>query len=62
MSDFWPHGEVSREYGVFLEDKGFPNRGTFVIDREGVLRWSVITSPEEARNIEDYTSALAALS
>ena len=61
LSDFWPHGEVSREYGVFLEDKGFPNRGTFVIDREGVLRWSVITSPEEARNIEDYTSALAAL-
>ena len=36
LSDFWPHGEVSRAYGVFLEDKGFSTRGSFVIDKEGI--------------------------
>ncbi|MBI1349871.1 MAG: redoxin domain-containing protein [Actinomycetales bacterium] len=61
LSDFWPHGEVSRAYGVFLEDKGFATRGTFVIDKEGVLRWSVVNGPGEARRADDYASALAAL-
>ena len=32
LSDFWPHGAVAKEYGVFLEEKGFANRATFVID------------------------------
>ena len=61
LSDFWPHGEVSRAYGVFLEDKGFSTRGTFVIDKEGVLRWSVVNGPGEARNADDYVAALASL-
>ena len=61
LSDFWPHGEVSRAYGVFLEDKGFSTRGTFVIDKDGVLRWSVVNGPGEARNADDYVAALAAL-
>ena len=61
LSDFWPHGAVSRAYGVFLEDKGFSTRGTFVIDKEGVLRWSVVNGPGEARNADDYVAALASL-
>ena len=44
LSDFWPHGQVSKAYGVFLEDLGFANRGTFVIDKTGVIRWKVVTS------------------
>ena len=31
--------EVSRRYGVLLEDKGFSKRAYFLVDREGVLRW-----------------------
>lgn len=61
LSDFWPHGAVSREYGVFLEDKGFSTRGTFIIDKEGVVRWQVITSPGEARSNDEYRAALASL-
>lgn len=37
LSDFWPHGEVSRAYGVFNEQLGAANRATFVIDRSGVV-------------------------
>ena len=61
LSDFWPHGEVSKAYGVFLEEKGFPIRGTFIIDKEGVIRWSVVNGPGEARDSADYKAALAAL-
>ena len=35
LSDFWPHGAVSQAYGVFNDDAGVSNRGTFVIDRSG---------------------------
>lgn len=61
LSDFWPHGKVSNDYGVFLDAKGFATRGTFVIDKEGVLRWKVINSPGEARSNDDYRAALADL-
>jgi alkyl hydroperoxide reductase subunit AhpC len=46
---------------VFLEDLGFANRGTFVIDKTGVIRWKVVTSPGEVRNTADYRLALSAL-
>lgn len=61
LSDFWPHGAVSRAYGVFFEQRGFATRGTFVIDRDGILRWSVVNSPGEARNADDYARVLADL-
>ncbi len=41
LSDFWPHGEVARDYGVFNEERGTPDRSTFIVDKEGVLRWAV---------------------
>jgi peroxiredoxin len=61
LSDFWPHGEVARAYGVFLPEKGFATRGTFVIDKEGIVRWSVINAPGEARSADEYKAALAGL-
>lgn len=61
LSDFWPHGEVARAYGVFLEDKGFATRGTFVIDKDGIVRWSVVNGPGEARDSAEVLKALAAL-
>lgn len=59
LADFWPHGAVAKEYGVFLEEKGFANRATFVIDPGGVIRASFITAPGEPRSIEAYREALA---
>jgi peroxiredoxin len=61
LSDFWPHGAVSSAYGAFLEEKGFPTRASFVIDKEGVVRWSVVNGPGEARSADDYSGALNAL-
>ncbi|MEU9097043.1 peroxiredoxin [Streptomyces sp. NPDC048361] len=58
VSDFWPHGEVSRAYGVFDEDKGCAVRGTFIIDKEGVVRWTVVNGLPDARDLDEYLKAL----
>lgn len=61
LADFWPHGAVSSAYGVFNADRGLAIRGTFVIDKEGILRWQVVNGPGDARNAAEYKAALAAL-
>ena len=61
LSDFWPHGEVARAYGVFSEDKGFAIRGTFLIDKDGRVRWTLVNGPGEVRDFSGYREALAQL-
>ena len=61
LSDFWPHGAVAKAYGIFNDDRGCATRGSFLIDKTGNLRWSVINSLGEARSINDYKAALASL-
>ncbi|MBM7087316.1 peroxiredoxin [Streptomyces sp. NPDC012461] len=61
LSDFWPHGEVSRAYGVFDEAKGCAVRGSFVIDQEGVVRWTVVNGLPDARDLNEYVAALDTL-
>lgn len=58
VADFWPHGAVAKEYGVFLERKGYANRATFLIDTNGIIRASFITAPGEARSLAAYRAAL----
>ncbi|MFI6942964.1 peroxiredoxin [Streptomyces sp. NPDC050418] len=61
LSDFWPHGEASRAYGVFDEEKGCAVRGTFIIDKEGVVRWSVVNELPDARDLNAYVAELGKL-
>jgi alkyl hydroperoxide reductase subunit AhpC len=61
LSDFWPHGAAAKIYGVFNEERGCAIRGTFIIDKEGLLRWQIINGIGDARNIGDYKEALASL-
>jgi len=55
------NGGVAKAYGVFDEDRGLAIRGTFVIDKEGVVRWKVVNPIPQARDIADYQKALAEL-
>jgi len=59
LSDFWPHGAVAQAYGVFNEALGAAERGTFVIDKTGVVRWSVRSAISDARDLAEYQKALA---
>jgi peroxiredoxin len=62
LSDFWPHGAVSRAYDVFNEQLGAANRATFVIDKHGVIA-DVFESPNlgTPREKAEYEAALAKL-
>jgi mycoredoxin-dependent peroxiredoxin len=62
LSDFWPHGGIAKLYGVFDEDKGVATRGTFIIDKAGVIRWKVVNPIPQARDIAEYKKVLADLS
>jgi mycoredoxin-dependent peroxiredoxin len=62
LADFWPHGAVAQAYGVFNEATGFANRGTFVIDKSGVVKFAEMNGPGEARDQSAWEKALSALS
>jgi mycoredoxin-dependent peroxiredoxin len=61
LADNWPHGGTAQAYGVFDDEVGAARRGTFVIDTDGVIRWTVVNAIPNARNTEKYVEALAAL-
>jgi mycoredoxin-dependent peroxiredoxin len=62
LSDFWPHGDVAKAYGTFNDDAGVPNRGTYLVDREGIVRWMVQKGIGEPRDLAEYRTAVAELS
>jgi peroxiredoxin len=49
-SDFWPHGAAARAYGVFDEETGAAVRGTFLIDRDGLVVWSLVNDADTQRD------------
>ncbi len=61
LSDFWPHGAAARAFGVFDEAAGIPLRGSFLVDADGIVRWSVVSPRGRARDLGDYRAALAGL-
>ena len=62
VADFWPHGEIARTYGVLNEERGTSNRGTFLIDKEGIVRWKEVLPAGEARDQAGWREAIAELS
>jgi mycoredoxin-dependent peroxiredoxin len=60
LADHWPHGAAARAYGVFDPERGCAVRGTFLIDRDGIVRWSVVNGMADARDLDDYRTAIAA--
>jgi peroxiredoxin len=58
LSDFWPHGEVARRYGVFDEERGCAERSTYIVDTRGVLRWQVHSAMPDARDLDEQLRVL----
>jgi peroxiredoxin len=61
LSDFWPHGEVTRAYGVFDEHKGCPERSSYVVDRDGTVTWAVHNAKPEGRDLDEHLRQLHAV-
>ena len=60
LTDHWPHGGIALRYGVFDDQAGCSLRGTFVIDADGIIRWSVVNQIGDPREIADLIVSLAA--
>jgi mycoredoxin-dependent peroxiredoxin len=58
LSDFWPHGAVASAYGVFDPELGVARRSSFVIDRTGIVRWSVHNALPDPRDLEEHLAQL----
>jgi mycoredoxin-dependent peroxiredoxin len=61
LSDFWPHGAVAQSFGVFNDETGFSNRGTFLVDKTGVVRFAEMNSPGQGRDAAEWLKAIEAL-
>jgi peroxiredoxin len=61
LSDFWPHGEVAQNYGV-LREQGFTERTTFIVDKEGVVRFKQVYDINELPENDELLESLRAIS
>jgi len=61
LSDFWPHGAVARAYDAFDEVKGCARRSSYVVDKQGIVRWSVHNAMPEGRDLDEHLRQLQAL-
>ena len=61
LADYWPHGAVAAAYGALHPSGGFANRGTFLVDPSGVIRFTELLGPGESRDQGVWRSALAEL-
>ena len=60
LSDFWPHGEIAQAYGV-LREGGFNERATFIVDKEGIIRFKHIYDINEVPDNEELLQSLRAI-
>jgi mycoredoxin-dependent peroxiredoxin len=61
LSDFWPHGEVAKAYGVFDESAGCAIRGSYIVDREGAVAWKVENAIGDARDLDEQRKIISDL-
>ncbi|MGI8972988.1 MAG: redoxin domain-containing protein [Gaiella sp.] len=54
-SDFWPHGVAASAYGVFDGETGAPQRGTFLIDAQGTVIWSLVKRSEKRHELVEQS-------
>ena len=62
LSDYWPHGATAQAYGVFEQSGGFSTRGTFLIDRDGIVRWTLVNGLSRGARLREHIDALKELS
>ena len=58
MSDFWPHGDVARKYGVLIEEEGKSERAIFVMDKMGIIRYIDIHDIDHQPDNEEVRKVL----
>jgi peroxiredoxin len=58
VSDFWPHGEVSKLYGVFREIDGYSERANILIDENGIVSFTKMYEQGQLPDIKEIIRVL----
>jgi peroxiredoxin len=59
LSDFWPHGEVAKLYGIFREKNGFSERANIVVDEDQKITFVKIYEIRQLPEIQEIISFLS---
>ncbi len=59
LSDFWPHGKVARDYGIFHEEFGMSERANIIVNEKGVVQWVKVYPMGELPDIEEVFKELS---
>lgn len=60
LSDFWPHGKVSKMFGVLRSD-GVAERSLFIIDKKGIIRYAHVSDINKRPDLKDLATELEKL-
>lgn len=58
-SDFWPHGKVAKDYGIFNETKGVSERANIIIDENGKIKWVKVYPSGQLPDINEVLQSLS---
>jgi peroxiredoxin len=61
LSDFWPHGEVAKKYGIFREKDGFSERANIIIDEKGKIVYFKVYKISELPDVEEIIKFLKSM-
>jgi peroxiredoxin len=60
-SDFWPHGKVAQDYGIFIEKPGISERANIIIDENGIVKWVKVYPISQLPDINEVLQVLESL-
>jgi alkyl hydroperoxide reductase subunit AhpC len=60
-SDFWPHGKVASDYGIFNETKGISERANIIVDENGKIKWIKVYPSEQLPDIKEILQVLSSV-
>jgi peroxiredoxin len=58
LSDFWPHGDIAKMYGIFREEEGFSERANIIINEEGKIEFFRVYEISELPDIKEILTFL----
>jgi peroxiredoxin len=61
LSDFWPHGDVATQYGLFLQERGISGRANVIVNPEQHVAWTKVYDIPELPDIDEVIQALRGL-
>ncbi len=61
LSDFWPHGKVTQDYGLFIENDGISERANIIIDENGIVKWVKVYPMSQLPDINEVFQVLSSM-